>query len=357
MFRRLSAVSLLVAFAACALHTARGIGKTHAMDAAAPRYAGETAAAPSPGEVLGPPPTMRPPPESVARPLARPLVASATAVAAAGQATPSGALPQWSHSVACQTAPNGEAGRERLRTTFTRVAAPPGNASLYFDPSVPDFAVSRLLYALTKIEALVSARLGLGSSAPDVYLYRNPAQLREGVCVSPKSVSYYDGAIHLALDPEDDLLKSLKHEYAHHALFSHGIRRPVWFQEGVAMLMGDESQWSRWRPKGPLLQPAQMVQTFPQAASAEAAEAFYGQAFAMTTFLSKLCENGPACELRDLVRALSSGAVHPEDLFDWAVSQRGPDLVRTARLPLWDDYAANGMQFGTDTAAAISARR
>ena len=289
----------------------------------------------------------------------RPVVAQNAASPLAAQISEPSALAQWSHDSPCDPRLSAEAARvrEQIRLRFTRVAAPPGNASLYFDPSVRDAVVQRLLYALARIERLVHARLGLSSIAPDVYLYRSPTELRKGACVSPKTVSYYDGAIHLYLDPDDDLLNSLKHEYVHHALFSHAIRRPVWFQEGVAMLIGSETEWLRWRPKGPLLPPERMVQTFPQAASAEEAEAFYGQAFAMTVFLNKLCENDASCDLRDLVRALETGVVRPETLFDWAVSQRGTDLVRTARLPLWDDYIANGLQFGPDTTTAIWARR
>ena len=288
----------------------------------------------------------------------RPVIAQKAAGPTAAQMSEPSALPQWPHDTPCDPRLSAEAARarEQIRASFTRVAAPLGN-SLYFDPSVPDAVVQSLLYALARIDGLVHARLGLSSLAPNVYLYRSPTELRKGVCVTPKTVSYYDGAIHLYLDPDDDLLNSLRHEYVHHALFSHAIRRPVWFQEGVAMLIGDPDEWLRWRPKGPLLPPERMVQTFPQAASAEEAEAFYGQAFAMTVFLNRLCQNDTSCDLRDLVRALETGVVRLEALFDWAVSQRGSDLVRTARLPLWDDYIANGLEFGPDTTAAIWARR
>ncbi len=293
--------------------------------------------------------------------VASPFVVAAARLASAAPAlapTASTALP-LAHDGPCgpQLSADTARAREEVRSKFNRIAAPPGNATLYFDPSVPQITVQKLLDALAHIDGLISTRLGLSSSAPDVYLYRNAEQLRQGVCVSPRTVSYYDGAIHLAVDPRDDLLNSLKHEYTHHALFSHGLRRPVWFQEGAAMLLGGERQWLGWRPKGALLPIDSMVQTFPQTASAESAEAFYGQAFAMTVFLNELCENSAPCGLPDLVNALASGAVKPEALFDWAVSKRGADLVRTARLPLWDDYVANGLQLSPDTTKAIAARR
>ena len=246
--------------------------------------------------------------------------------------------------------------RAPIRVQFSRVAAPTGKGSVYFDPSVPHAAVDELLDELTRMDALMKARLGLSSSAPDVFLYKNAEQLRQGVCVSPRTVSYYDGAIHLALDANDDLSSSLRHEYTHHALFSHGIRRPVWFQEGVAMMIGGELQWFAWHPKRPLLPMQSMVRAFPQTADAESAEAFYGQAFAMTAFLNQLCKRRKHCSLRDFVTALENG-VEPERLFDWAVSERGADLVRTARLPLWDDYVANGLQLSRATAQALEERR
>jgi len=355
MLRRVGVISLLAVLAVCAFYEVTKSGKVSARKHPVHPPATEgNAVSTTPVDVRS---SNRAEPTLDLATL--PVVAQKAASPTAAQISEPSALSQWPHDTPCDPRLSAEAAgaREQIRVRFTRVAAPPGNASLYFDPSVPDAVVQRLLYALARIEELVNARLGLSSIAPNVYLYRSPTELRKGVCVSPETVSYYDGAIHLAVNPDDDLLKSLKHEYVHHALFSHAIRRPVWFQEGVAMLIGDENDWSRWRPKGPLLPPERMVQTFPQAASAEEAVAFYGQAFAMTVFLNKLCENATSCDLRDLVRALETGVVRPETLFDWAVSQRGSDLVRTTRLPLWDDYLANGLQFGPDTATAISGRR
>jgi hypothetical protein len=146
----------------------------------------------------------------------------------------------------------------------------------------------------------------------------------------------------------------------HHVLFSHGIHRPVWFQEGVAMLVEDmrdgDSESGKWLTAR-LLRTDQMVQTFPQTVSAAEAEAFYGQALTMTVFLEKLCKNRESCDVAELVHALERGATTPDTLFDWAVSRRGSDLVRTARLSLWDDYVENGLRFAPATEIAISQRR
>lgn len=255
--------------------------------------------------------------------------------------------------------------RARIRSTFTRTPFDPGRATVYADPSVPSWAADLTSRALPLAARAVSMRLGLSSAAPDVYLYRDAEQLREGVCVSPSTVAFYDGAIHVAPSSRrwewQAIVKGLRHELVHHVFFSHGIHRPVWFQEGVAMLVENprdgDSEWTKWLPTARLLRTDQMVQTFPQGVSAAEAEAFYGQAFAMTVFLEKLCKTRESCDVAELVHALESGATSPDTLFDWAVSRRGSDLVRTAHLPLWDDYLENGLRFAPATAIAISQRR
>jgi hypothetical protein len=59
--------------------------------------------------------------------------------------------------------------------------------------------------------------------------------------------------------------------------------------------------------------------------------------------------------LAELTAALKSGRATPATLFDWAVWQRGSDLVHTSRLPLWDDYVARG-DFAPATLDALLAR-
>jgi hypothetical protein len=281
--------------------------------------------------------------------------------------TPDGPLP---HGAPCDSTQRAAAAvaRARIQSTFTRAPLDSGRATVYADPSVPSWIAELTSRAIPLAARAVSTRLGLNSAAPDVYLYRDAEQLREGVCVSPSTVAYYDGAIHVAPSSRgwetsswQAVVKSLRHELVHHVFFSHGIRRPVWFQEGVAMLVENprdgDSEWAKWLPTARLLRTDQMVQTFPQAVSAAEAEAFYGQAFAMTVFLEKLCKNRESCDVAELVHALESGATAPDTLFDWAVSRRGSDLARTARLPLWDDYVENGLRFAPATKLAISQRR
>lgn len=352
MLRRVVAATLLIALTVWALSRTNNQRQQRAQ----PHHQEDEARSP-PVEFRAPAPLV-PAAESSATFLV-PTHAGGPAPSSATQLVSASVPVAWPHGAPCGSGEAAEkaSARERVRMAFKRTTGPRGNASLYFDPAAPDQTVELLLHALARIQELINARLGLSSEPPDVYLYRSPVELREGVCVTPQTVSYYDGAIHLAIMPVGDLLGSLKHEYTHHALFTHAIRRPAWFQEGAAMLIGGEDSWSHWRPKGTLLRPAQMVEPLPRAASVEMAEAFYGQAYAMTVFLGRLCENTTSCDLRDLTRALYTGGVRPENLFDWAISQRGGDLVRTSRLPLWDDYAGNGMKFGAETAATIRTRR
>ncbi|MEP7053036.1 MAG: hypothetical protein ABJB12_21910 [Pseudomonadota bacterium] len=243
---------------------------------------------------------------------------------------------------------------------MTRIAVEPGHFAIYVGTGIPALLIQHLPQRLLALNSSVAERLGLSSTPPDVYVYATSAQLREGVCVSPATVAYYDGAIHLALTPHDDayseLFGSLRHELVHHVLFSHGIRRPVWFQEGAAMIIAEEWHWFSWHPKARLLRPEQMVATFPQTTSAEEANAFYGQAFAMTTFLKSLCRKRKSCSLADLTQALASGAATPETLFDWATRRYGSDLIGTTLLPLWDDFVQNGFELAPATESALQQR-
>ena len=86
----------------------------------------------------------------------------------------------------------------------------------------------------------------------------------------------------------------------------------------------------------------QMVESFPNTLPPEQVEIFYGQAYAMTTFLKQLCGLRTGCGLADLVGALKSGHATPETLFDWATSERGGDVAHTSPLPLWDYYVQRG---------------
>lgn len=209
------------------------------------------------------------------------------------------------------------------------------------------------------IEQTIAQSLGVSSPPPLLYLYPSVAALREHSCVRAPAVAYYDGAIHLAVtEPapdsrywqfeknrprwlEHDLKKTLLHEATHHALASNGVFAPFWLHEGLAMyIAGDSQAYTVWR-KNPI--PAKLlVDAYPDDASPEVVTAYYAQAWFMLEFLRRLCLNRRGCGPAELVHALRGARTTPEKLFDWAISRHANDLVRTARLPLWDDYVARG---------------
>jgi hypothetical protein len=75
----------------------------------------------------------------------------------------------------------------------------------------------------------------------------------------------------------------------------------------------------------------------------------------MVEFLDRLCRAEENCNLKALVDALKNGQATPDTLFDWAVSKRGSDLVRTSALPLWDDYVVH-QDFALATKLALLRR-
>lgn len=252
-----------------------------------------------------------------------------------------------------------EQSRAEYLATFTPV--PIVGATLRVEPGVPRAAVDTLLPLPQGIEQRLAESLGVSSPPPLLYLYPSVAALREHSCVRAPAVAYYDGAIHLAVtEPapdsvywrleknrprwlEYDLKKTLLHEATHHALASNGVFAPFWLHEGLAMEIARESPQNAyvvWR-KNPI-RAELLVDAYPDDASPEVVTAYYAQAWYMLEFLRRLCLNRSGCGPAELVRALRSAQTTPEKLFDWAISRRANDLVRTARLPLWDDYVAQG---------------
>ncbi|HEY3499754.1 MAG TPA: hypothetical protein VGK73_33915 [Polyangiaceae bacterium] len=226
-------------------------------------------------------------------------------------------------------------------------------------------AIAAVRKNAAQAHARATDSLGLVAKPPDIYLHPTVALLREHSCASANADAYYDGAIHVAALPhetEENLARKLTHEAVHHVLVANGIGKPIWFQEGAAMrVAGERPRDSRatWR-KHPI-PISQMVTTFPTTALPESASHFYAQAWEMMEFLHRLTLGNPGGEarevgeLQELTHALKSGRTTPERLFEWATYQRGSDLFRTSRLPLWDDYAEHG-NFAPTTLDALLAR-
>jgi len=256
------------------------------------------------------------------------------------------------HVTRCRDPARPDLETRRMQYLETFVPTVTENTTIASAPSVPIEAVAAIENELRRVQISIQARLGLNSVPPTIYIYPSVALLREYAC-APGSVAYYDGAIHLAVVPPNprfphdyaDTIQNLKHEYVHHALMSNGITRPIWFQEGEAMMIANEQEWSL-RPltwKAHALPLEQMVLYFPDTTNVALTQAFYGQAYLMVEFLDRLCVGRPTgCGARELVDALKTGRADAATLFDWAVAERGRDLVTTPGLPLWEDYLKNG---------------
>jgi hypothetical protein len=136
---------------------------------------------------------------------------------------------------------------------------------------------------------------------------------------------------------DEEMVRSLEHEYTHHVLLSHGLREPIWLQEALAMAVGREL-WNTARLQPPGIDLSEMVDAFPQTASVEYARSFYRQAFGMLRFIHELCET-PACSDAALVSGLKAGSASPRDFFEWAVARAAPANSAPPSV-LWQRYLA-----------------
>jgi hypothetical protein len=89
---------------------------------------------------------------------------------------------------------------------------------------------------------VVQGRLGLQPPAPPVFVYFDQELMKAAACINEDVVAFYDGALHLVVS-RSDLQQSVTHELTHHALFTSGMVGPAWAQEGIAMLVAQETWW------------------------------------------------------------------------------------------------------------------
>lgn len=243
----------------------------------------------------------------------------------------------------------GSAARQREWLSYLRAFRPvPGAVHDVVANFRPE---AKLLFAVDgafeSTRADVRRTISLDAPPPRVYLHASLDELRRHGCVNEGAVAFYDGSIHLALDrtiDEQEMVRSLRHEYTHHALLSHGVHEPIWLQEALAMAVGGEA-WNTARLQEPGIDLREMVDAFPQTASVEYARTFYRQASGMLDLIHKLCE-APPCPDAALVKALETGAVSPQNLFDWAIRQAAPTAKEPASQ-LWQRYLAEARSSGS----------
>ena len=273
----------------------------------------------------------------------------------------------WRHRGQCsdETLTGPDSARERYLARFVRVQ-PSGGIRystvgiIYAATAVPQPIRERALFWIDNFRGPAEEYLHLSSPLPTVYLHETPQALRAHACVNDAAIAYYDGAIHVA--PTEDgswreLWRTLAHEYIHHLLQTHDIQRPIWFQEGAAMAFAREISRS-WRFSMRPVELEQMNDGFPRSASAQFAQAFYGQAYVMLTFLDDLCRTGRQdCQSApELVQVLREGTATPEKLFEWALRRWAGDIPGS-RLSLLEDYVAADFKLSLGLTAAARAHR
>jgi hypothetical protein len=214
--------------------------------------------------------------------------------------------------------------------------------ALYADAAISAQVLNYVAMAAVRAPGQIAAAIGLEPSLPIVYVHRNVELLRANSCVGSSSVAFYDGALHLVDLSQHpgglaEMWRSLVHELTHHALMTHGIREPIWLQEGLAMHVAGERDFLDAAIVAPGIDLREMVDGFPHTAPPEHAERFYGQAYAMVDYLGELCGRRMACGHRDMVEALRSGTSSPSALFVWAIQQYQP-ASRGPALRLWQAH-------------------
>ena len=137
-----------------------------------------------------------------------------------------------------------------------------------------------------------------------------------------------DGAIHLpATDP--DAYRTVVHELVHHVLNALGLRKPMWFHEGLAMFAADERWWEdprlglmTWLRSAHLPFPA-LTEAFPHTADELFAGAAYYQSYQMVSFISA---RSGGSNFFWLVDAIVSGRLAPQTCFGESVGLSGDQL-------------------------------
>lgn len=215
-----------------------------------------------------------------------------------------------------------------------------GRMMIHADPAVELRTLRATARSLELASEVVQQATELTTEAPDVYVHRDLATLRKYSCVAGNAVAFYDGALHLADVADDEELRvelwySVVHEYTHHALFSHGIREPFWFQEALAMHVSHE-RWRGFDITPPGFDVRDMVDGFPHTASPNTAERFYGQAYQMLELIDGLCQSRTVCNYPSLVRELAAGAA-PGTFFQDTIARLAP-TSSAPPLELWQMY-------------------
>jgi len=268
-----------------------------------------------------------------------PVAASAAGVAPAPPPTKHearrvlrAALADWLQPGLCGGSAEAARVRERVSSSF-RFADLGEKGRLYLDPRLPPDSERPVLDFLNQAEHEVGVRLGLRPARPLVFVYADQPLMKASACINEDVVAFYDGALHVVVN-RTDLLASVLHEYAHHALFSAGLMGPAWAQEGIAMNIAKESWWREGRRLQALLDSPfaldEMDRAIAYKLKPEQAVAFYVQSAALVECVLRERH----WSLRQLFATLSGGSRSDSVTYDI------PELARRTFL---SDCIAHGL--------------
>lgn len=194
---------------------------------------------------------------------------------------------------------------------------------------------------------------------PIVYLHSSAEELRQHACLTSNAVAYYDGSVHVApITPDAELERSIRHEFAHHLLRHLGFGRPLWLQEGFAVRFAlDPLNVSPEQRDNAPITLDDMVAPVSVESTAQAVTLLYAQAAEMFDFLNGLPpvgngRRGYAGLLDELRQGVATDNVAPQDLFVWAMKQRGGDIIDGDPVRFWENYWRTG-RFSPEVARRI----
>jgi hypothetical protein len=96
----------------------------------------------------------------------------------------------WRHAGLCVGDAGADVSAPRARYLATFVPVPAWRTTLYVHPDVPPPPAALVRNNLERIHGFATARLGLTSAPPTIYVHPSVESLREHSCASPLAVAY-----------------------------------------------------------------------------------------------------------------------------------------------------------------------
>jgi hypothetical protein len=237
---------------------------------------------------------------------------------------------RWGQAGLCGEEPLQRLADRRAALLASFIGVRRAGTQIFHDPDAPISFVDGAGEALAQARVIATRLLGPRADValPVIYVYANADQMRDVACVNTATQGYYDGAIHLpATDP--DAWRTVVHEHMHHVLNALGLKKPMWFHEGLAMYAADERWWEdprlglvTWLRSAHLPFPS-LTEAFPHTADELFAGAAYFQSYQMVSFL--VVRSGRT-DFAWFVDGVVSGVFAPQTSFGDSVGLAGEPL-------------------------------